>query len=201
MARRADVLEFAVLGMLADGPLHGYELRKRLTAVLGTFRALSFGSLYPALRRLEERGLIQNVDTTPALGSAAPPLAAKRARVVYALTESGREAFSEWVAQPGPEAWEDEGFAAHLAFFAKTEARVRLRVLEGRRSRLEERLQSMRDAIRLGRERMDTYTLQLQQHGLDGTEREVAWLTELIHLEQSGGASELPTAGQLVGSE
>jgi DNA-binding PadR family transcriptional regulator len=187
--------------MLVDGPLHGYELRKRLTAVLGTFRALSFGSLYPALRRLEERGLIENVDTTPALGSAAPPLAAKRARVVYALTSAGRAAFGEWVAQPGPEAWEDEGFAAHLAFFAKTEARVRLRILEGRRSRLEERMQSMRDAIRLGRERMDTYTLQLQQHGLDGTEREVAWLTELIHLEQSGDKQELPTAGQLVGSE
>jgi DNA-binding PadR family transcriptional regulator len=153
------------------------------------------------LRRLEDRGLIENVDTTPALGSAAPPLAAKRARVVYALTSAGRAAFGEWVAQPGPEAWEDEGFAAHLAFFAKTEARVRLRILEGRRSRLEERMQSMRDAIRLGRERMDTYTLQLQQHGLDGTEREVAWLTELIHLEQSGDKQELPTAGQLVGSE
>ncbi|MEY4137210.1 MAG: hypothetical protein RL205_1338 [Actinomycetota bacterium] len=201
MARRADVLEFAVLGMLVDGPVHGYELRKRLTAILGTFRALSFGSLYPALRRLEERGLIENVNTTPALGSSAPPLAAKRARVVYALTESGRESFGEWVAQPGPEAWEDEGFAAHLAFFAKTEARVRLRILEGRRTRLEERMQSMRDSLRLGRERMDTYTLQLQQHGLDGTEREVAWLTELIHLEQTGTTEELPTAGQLVGSE
>ncbi|MGI9135791.1 MAG: PadR family transcriptional regulator, partial [Candidatus Nanopelagicales bacterium] len=170
-------------------------------AVLGTFRALSFGSLYPALRRLEERGLIENVDTTPALGSAAPPLAAKRARVVYALTPAGRTAFSDWVAQPGPEAWEDEGFAAHLAFFAKTEGKVRLRILEGRRSRLEERMQAMRDAIRLGRERMDTYTLQLQQHGLDGTEREVAWLTELIHLEQTGSTDTLPTAGQLVGTE
>lgn len=94
---------------------------------------------------------------------------------------------------------EDEGFAAHLAFFSRTEARVRLRILEGRRSRLEERLQSMRDAIRLGRERMDAYTLQLQQHGLDSTEREVAWLTELIHLEQTGNPEELPTAEQLVG--
>jgi len=156
--------------------------------------------LYPALRRLEDRGLIENVDTTPALGSAAPPLAAKRARVVYALTPIGGDAFAAWVAQPGPEAWEDEGFAAHLAFFAQTEGRVRLRILEGRRSRLEERMLAMRDAIRLGRERMDSYTLQLQQHGLDGTEREVAWLTELIHLEQSGATEELPTAAQLVGN-
>ncbi len=46
---------------------------------------------------------------------------------------------------------------------------------------------------------MDTYTLQLQQHGLDSTEREVAWLTELIHLEQTGNPEELPTAEQLVG--
>ena len=184
MARRADVLEIAVLGMLADGPLHGYELRKRLTAVLGPFRALSFGSLYPALRRLSERSLIRELQTTPATESEAPPLAAKRARVVYALTAEGKEAFGDWVNQPGPEAWEDEGFAAHLAFFSQTEAMVRVRILEGRRSRLEERLSTMRESIKRGRERMDNYTLQLQEHGVEATEREVRWLNELISLEQ-----------------
>ena len=59
MAKRHDVLEFAVLGVLSDGPLHGYELRKRLTAVLGPFRALSYGSLYPCLRRLQAKDLIE----------------------------------------------------------------------------------------------------------------------------------------------
>ena len=185
MAKRHDVLEFAVLGVLAESPLHGYELRKRLTTVLGPFRALSYGSLYPCLRRLESRGLIEQVDGPPITETTAPPLAAKRARVVYALTADGKEEFAAWANAPGPEAWEDEGFAAHLAFFSRTEARVRLRILEGRRTRLEERVDALRESVGRGRERMDAYTLQLQQHGLDGAEREVRWLNELITAERA----------------
>jgi DNA-binding PadR family transcriptional regulator len=185
MARRRDVLEFAVLGVLSDAPLHGYELRKRLAAVLGPFRALSYGSLYPALRRMQGKGLIEEVDLTPTAETTAPPLSAKRARVVYAITADGKEEFATWANSPGPEAFEDEGFAAHLAFFSRTEARVRLRILEGRRSRLEERVDTLRDSLARSRERMDAYTLQLQQHGLDGAEREVRWLNELIQSERN----------------
>ena len=47
MSKRTDVLELAVLGLLHDSPMHGYELRKRLTALLGWGRSLSYGSLYP----------------------------------------------------------------------------------------------------------------------------------------------------------
>ena len=185
MAKRHDVLEFAVLGVLSDGPLHGYELRKRLAAVLGPFRALSYGSLYPCLRRVQAKGLIEEIDVTAATESAAPPLSARRARVVYAISADGKEEFATWANQPGPEAWEDEGFAAHLAFFGRTEARVRLRILEGRRSRLEERVDALRESLAQGRERRDAYTLQLQQHGLDGAEREVRWLNELIQHERT----------------
>lgn len=185
MAKRHDVLEFAVLGVLSDGPLHGYELRKRLSVVLGPFRALSYGSLYPCLRRLQSRGLIEEVAVTPALESSAPALSARRARVVYAISADGKEEFGTWANQPGPEAWEDEGFAAHLAFFGRTESRVRLRILEGRRSRLEERVEALRDSVVRGRAKVDAYTLQLQQHGLDGAEREVRWLNELIQQEQT----------------
>ena len=52
------MLEFAVLGLLDEAPMHGYELRTRLKAVLGAFRAFSYGSLYPTLRRMRERGWI-----------------------------------------------------------------------------------------------------------------------------------------------
>jgi len=192
MAKRHDVLEFAVLGVLSDGPLHGYELRKRLSVVLGPFRALSYGSLYPCLRRLQARMLIDEVAVTPAVESSAPPLSARRARVVYAISADGKEEFGTWANQPGPEAWEDEGFAAHLAFFGRTESRVRLRILEGRRSRLEERVEALRESVVRGRAKVDAYTLELQQHGLDGAEREVRWLNELIQQEHS---TEISTAG------
>ena len=53
------MLELAILGLLLESPMHGYELRKRLTGLLGAFRAFSYGSLYPTLRRMQADGLIQ----------------------------------------------------------------------------------------------------------------------------------------------
>jgi DNA-binding PadR family transcriptional regulator len=185
MRRRSDILEMAMLGVLAEGPLHGYELRKQLIPILGSLRPISFGSMYPALRRLADRGLIEPGDPTPAVNTTAPPLSARRSRIVYAITAEGKESFSDWVNHPGPEAWEDESFAAHLAFFSKTEGRVRLRILQGRRSRIEERIATLRESMTRAGQRVDAYTLALQQHGLDGAEREVRWLDELISEEQA----------------
>lgn len=176
------MLEHSVLGVLSDGPLHGYELRKRLTAILGPFRALSFGSLYPCLHRLTERGLVEQVAEASRADLAV--VTSRRARVVYALTPEGKEAFAEWVADDGPEAWEDEAFAARLAFFSRTDAQVRLRILEGRRTRLEQRLRELEASIERTNERMDVYAERLQRHGIEGAEREVHWLEDLISTER-----------------
>lgn len=187
MSKRSDVLELALLGLLHDAPLHGYELRKRMTSVLGPFRAISYGSLYPALRDLVTRGLITE-DTAESDGTGV----GRRGRIVYTLTAEGKERFAEMVAGAGPEAWDDEAFEAHMAFFGRTPAEARMRILLGRRSRLEERLATLRTSIARGAERMDDYTLRLQQHGLEGVEREVRWLSELIVEENKGSASPQP---------
>ncbi|HEY3087162.1 MAG TPA: PadR family transcriptional regulator [Jatrophihabitantaceae bacterium] len=181
------MLEIAVLGLLNESPMHGYELRKRLAVLLGAFRAFSYGSLYPTLRRLSEAGWIteEHDETAPATRS-------RRARRVYRLTADGKEHLAELLADVGPEAFDDEGFGARLAFFAQTRSDVRLRILEGRRRRLEERREGMRAALARTRERLDRYTLQLQEHGLESADREVRWLTELIENEQSPNNEEVP---------
>ena len=66
------MLELAILGLLLESPMHGYELRKRLTGLLGAFRAFSYGSLYPALRRMQADGLIAE-NAAPA-GTSVPGL-------------------------------------------------------------------------------------------------------------------------------
>ncbi|MGH3097887.1 MAG: PadR family transcriptional regulator [Streptosporangiales bacterium] len=179
MPRRADALELAVLGLLADAPLHGYELRKRLAALLGPFRAISYGSLYPCLKRLAARGWIAADDPTP--GNA---LAGRRARIAYGLTAEGKERLTEMRDESGPRSWEDESFGVHFALFGQTPADVRLRILEGRRTRMQERVAQLQDAMRRRRERLDRYTLALQEHGLESVEREVRWLTDLIETER-----------------
>jgi DNA-binding PadR family transcriptional regulator len=193
--RRSGVLEFAILGLLHDAPMHGYELRKRLNSVLGSFRAISYGSLYPALKDLLDRGLITEAGTADA---SAPVLSGRRAKIVYELTAEGKDRFAELVSRTGPESWEDEAFGVHMAFFGSTPAEVRVRILEGRRSRMEERLSNLHASMARNRERIDTYTLELQRHGLEGVEREVRWLNELIENENvrragSPGATDIPT--------
>jgi DNA-binding PadR family transcriptional regulator len=180
--RRSGLLEFAVLGLLHEQPLHGYELRKRLGGVLGPFHAISYGSLYPCLKQLVTRDLIIE-DAASAADSGASALSGRRARIAYTLTADGKEYFAELVAEAGPETWEDDRFGVHFAFFGRTAGDVRLRILEGRRSRLEERMASLRAALGRTRERMDDYTLELQQHGLESVEREVRWLGDLIDHE------------------
>jgi len=184
---RRDVLEFAILGLLHETPMHGYELRKDLNILLGSFRALSYGSLYPALKRLESGGLISG---STAHESPRPhALSGRRARIVYQLTAAGKEHFNDVASHAGPTTWEDEGFGVRFAFFARTDSDTRLRILEGRRTRLTERLESLRQSMTRTRERMDEYTLELQRHGLEQVEREVQWLEGLIVTERNRGLS------------
>ena len=67
VARRGETIELAVLGLLHEGPMHGYELRKRLNLMLGWGRVLSYGSLYPTLKKMLRSNLIEEaaVSSTP----------------------------------------------------------------------------------------------------------------------------------------
>jgi DNA-binding PadR family transcriptional regulator len=185
VSRRSGVLEFAILGLLRESPMHGYKLRKRLNTSLGVFRAFSYGSLYPCLKTLVSQGWLAEEPTSEG-PLVATSLAGRRAKIVYRLTAAGKDHFEELLAHSGPDTWEDEQFGVRFAFFGHTEREVRMRVLEGRRSRLEERLARMRASLARTRERLDDYTLELQRHGMESVEREVRWLNELIETERAG---------------
>jgi len=172
------VLELAILGRLREAPMHGYELRKHLNAALGAFRTLSYGSLYPALRTLTERGLITAVEPTTA------PLGGRRGRIVYELTDAGREHLEESLATVEPTAWDDDSFDVRFTLFGSTDATTRLRILEGRRARMVERQERLRQSLGRTSRRMDSYTAELARHGLEQVEREVQWLERVIDTER-----------------
>jgi DNA-binding PadR family transcriptional regulator len=189
------VLDLAILGLLHESPMHGYELRKQLATKLGAIRSvISYGSLYPTLRRLQTSGWITESDES-VTEAEVPALTTRRGRVVYKITADGKERFQELLAQAGPETYDDAGFNVHFAFFARTDSDTRLRILEGRRRKVEERREGLRDTLTRAAERLDSYTLELQRHGLDAAEREVRWLEELIATERSGGSPGHPVTG------
>jgi PadR family transcriptional regulator PadR len=70
-----------ILAILADGPAHGYAIARRVEEVSENMLRLREGSLYPALRILEQDGLVTAQWETPPAGPA---------RKVYSLTASGR---------------------------------------------------------------------------------------------------------------
>ncbi len=188
MTRRGETLDLAVLGLLHDNPMHGYELRKQLNVVLGWGRVLSYGSLYPALKKMSRAGWIAE-RTPPAPTVPATPgavRAGRRQRIVYELTPAGNERFAKLMADSGPSAWEDDNFDVRFAFFGRTDSEIRLRILEGRRARLEERLAKVKENLSTshGSHTHDSYTAELRRHGIESVEREVRWLTDLIAAER-----------------
>src|ERR1700739_3554904 len=167
------MLELAILGLLIESPMHGYELRKRLTALRGAFRAFSYGSLYPALRRMQAEGLIAE--------NAAPAgTPVRRARRVYQLTDAGRRRFGGLVADTGPPNYTHDGLGVPLAFFTRPPAEARMRILEGRRRQVEERREGLREAVARASNSFDRYTRQLHQLGLESSAREDKGPNELF---------------------
>ncbi|WP_067431238.1 PadR family transcriptional regulator [Nocardioides jensenii] len=181
MARRGETIELAVLGLLHESPMHGYELRKRLNLMLGWGRVLSYGSLYPALKKMLRSSWIEERTVTVKPGA----VVSRRPRIVYQLTETGDREFIRLMSEVGPTAWEDDNFDIRFAFFGRTDMEIRLRVLEGRRTRLQERLDRVQSQLALTQKEMDQYASELQRHGVESVEREVRWLSDLINAERN----------------
>ena len=200
------MLELAILGLLKEQELHGYELKKRLTERLGLLSSVSFGSLYPALSRLEAAGAVKAVEARPArpapliplTGSIGGEAAAFRARrgearggrgkKVYGITARGEELFEELLVAESAGADDERAFNLRLAFARYLPAEARIGLLERRRAQLVERLARTRAALRSRRERMDAYTSSLMEHGTETTERDISWLDRLIAAERQATA-------------
>ena len=157
--------------------MHGYQLSRELTQALGGFWRVSYGSLYPILRRLERNGaIVSQPPEQPAAG---------RRRNVYRITEFGEVSFLEQLQEtPHDTQTEDTRFRVRLAFFRYLPPETRLRLLERRRASLEDRLTSISESLRAARERVDDYALALMQHGRDSTASDIAWLDGLIEAER-----------------
>ena len=164
--------------------MHGYELRKRLNLMLGWGRVLSYGSLYPALKKMLRTHLIEE--------STAAPVASRRPKIAYQLTPAGHAEFQRLMSEVGPTAWDDDTFDIRFAFFGRTDMEIRLRVLEGRRSRLQERLERVQKELAMTQQEVDRYAGELQRHGVESVQREVNWLSDLINAERGNPSTTSP---------
>ena len=196
------MLELAILGLLKEQPLHGYELKKRLGETLGSLWGISYGSLYPALRRLEHDGSIEIVEPDtfaapmPATGSLDGDLAAarlrrpakssRRTRKAYRVTERGDARLSQLLLDDDTVGDDERTFALKLAFCRHLDPEARLELLTRRRAALADRLARAR---RSSPGRGDRYTRSLFEHRTQSTQRDLEWVDALIVAEGRDDAS------------
>ncbi len=203
------MLDLAILGLLHDQELHGYEIRRRLRDELGLFANISFGSLYPALSRLEKAGAVAVTESsgggapsapmpfTGSLGGERAGLRARRAsttrgtkrsRKVYRITDTGCRLFGQLLDADEPAGTDDaRSFGLRLAFARYLAPQARLALLERRRAQLVRRLDT--DRARAAGQGLDDYTRSLVEHGTEATEHDIAWLDRLIEAERNKQAA------------
>jgi DNA-binding PadR family transcriptional regulator len=197
--KQPGMLEMPVLGLLKEREMHGYELRKQLGGMLGPFWQVSWGSLYPTLRRLAKAEAVEKVAepkpvrrTTKRAAAKADKttLGAGRRKTVYRITPYGEELFTTMLEETAA-AVDAEHFTLKLAFFRYLQPETRLALLERRRAYLQEKLTQFKTNLRDYRERIDSYTLSLQNHSMAATQSDIEWIDELIREERSvqGGAT------------
>ena len=191
MVACVSVLELAILGLLAEEDLHGYEIKRRLETL--ATRA-SFGSVYPALGRLSRGGAVRgqtqpgrrfraaipmtgSLDGEAAVYRAEASRPGKRpsgkARKVYSITPLGRARLAELLAD---EHVDDRVFAIKIAFAGQLDGNARLDLIDRRRRVLADRRVELRRHVRT---LDDPWRTAVLDHELDELEHELAWLDEL----------------------
>lgn len=91
----------ALLGILARGPAHGYDLKREHDARFPTTKPLAYGQVYATLTRLQRDGLVEVAEVATGGGPE---------RTVYAITAAGEAELASWLGQveaPGPYAADD----------------------------------------------------------------------------------------------
>jgi len=205
------MIDLAILGLLTEQELHGYELKKRLAELWSSRASVSFGSLYPALARLEAQGAVKAVEertsvpAAPMSGSLVGELAAFRARVreagivkgtgrgkkVYGITDLGRARLVELLSDP--DVSDDRTFTLRVAFARHLHPAARLELFERRRTELLGRRDDLRrrgaGAGRAPR-RIDAYLGALLERDADHLANDLAWLDRLIASERQAQLQE-----------
>jgi DNA-binding PadR family transcriptional regulator len=202
------VLDLAILGLLEERELHGYEIRRRLREHLGLLANVSFGSIYPALSRLEAAGAVEVIQEAP---SSAPPAVpptgslsgelavlrarrrnaprARRSKKVFRITAEGRRMFTDLLTNGSAD--DARSFGLRLAFARHLAPQARLSLLERRRSLLVERLGEARAT---GGGDLDIYARSVVEHTAEGLDRDIAWLDRLIAAEGGHQSEALASA-------
>lgn len=174
-------LDCVILGLLSHEALTGYEIKKRMDTVLKYFWGASYGSIYPTLGDLERRGLaVKRADTSQ-----------KRQKLIYTITEEGREFLKEWLQLPAER--DELRYETLLKLFFGNEegAPVALSHIEAFQKKTEQELPYLMNARQTLREHLSDdsthkYYLLTVEFGIKTYEAYLEWCREAARLLKEG---------------
>jgi PadR family transcriptional regulator AphA len=159
--------KYLILGLLAQNPMTGYDMRKHVQDVLSVVTNASYGSLYPTLHKLLEEGAVQ-MDEVEQEG--------RPAKKIYRITNKGAKDLQGWLKQPPAEDKIKREFLLKLYFAQEMPAQDLRKMLHRRREEMQARLTSLydeREATNDPRQKwILDYTLSMYQ-------AEMNWLEQL----------------------
>jgi DNA-binding PadR family transcriptional regulator len=167
---RNSTLAFALLGLIWQKPRSGYDLRKFFSSTPMISFSDSPGAIYPALHRLEQRGLVRGqVAVGPGL----------RRRRIFELTARGRAEFRRWQTQPVTR--EDvirnlDELMLRFAFMDEfAEKGTALQLLKGLNKELAAYVPSLRKYLKLNRKYMPQSGRLALESGIQAYEAQLRW--------------------------
>lgn len=196
----SPIYELFVLGELMVQPMYGYWLHEVVNRVLGPFHQLSWGTLYPLIRRLEQEGLATS-ETEPRRGLLHHGTRTQaQARRVYHITEAGRERFFALMLAPGEYSHSyPDLFAIKLTKFGFLAPEQRLLVLRhyrGYLSYLRGYWQSGCGEVSAKIEITDserTFILPLFDYHLHTLDAEISWIdSQIARLTEQASEGDVP---------
>ena len=177
------MLEMAILGVLKEQPMHGYELRHYLSFIVGHIWQLSYGTLYPALRRLEKRGELTKQTIRDGRGPA---------KHVYALTPKGETSLLAMMGEVSSptEISDPHKFTLRLIFFRYLSPERRIELLTERLAFLGEVRESLAEMEQMPASALDRYRRQLIGYHARQNAEEIEFLEGLLEAERAQSAHE-----------
>jgi PadR family transcriptional regulator, regulatory protein AphA len=159
--------EYAVLGLLADGPLSGYDLHKRAERTIGYFWRPAKSKIYELLPRLGERGLVDSRQV---------PQDRRPDKQVHELTPLGREALREWLESHDlPKTVARNPLLLRLFFGAHGDTAALLDLIAELKTRAEQQLGELRALENDVDPERDAFAFLTLLHGIEDAESTVRW--------------------------
>lgn len=177
-------LKYALLGLLAESPKYGYEIKRRFEGALGNVWSVSYGQLYPTLRRLSELGWVTK-KTEPGKKAAE--------KNIYSITEKGRRKLDEWLLKPLRSSYrvKDE-FTLRFLFFSKLSAENVLDYLKVQQEKTVLQKESFQRTLASLRDEIDYFLQAIIRKGIVHLEAETQWLDEVMSDIRARGSATAP---------